>query len=135
MHTMTLHTPRLGSGLAWTLSACALALGLAAPVRAADLKVGADLFAEHCAECHSLKEGKHKKGPSSFGVFGRKAASLEGVAYSDALKASNIVWTAQALDAYLTQPKKAVPGGKMKYDGLPDATARANLIAYLATVK
>ena len=102
---------------------------------AGDAKVGADLFAEHCAECHSLKEGKNKKGPSLFAGFGRKAAAVSDFAYSDALKASGIVWTAEALDPYLALPKKAVPGGKMKYDGLPDAKARADLIAYLATVK
>lgn len=102
---------------------------------AADLKVGADAFAEHCSECHSLKEGKHKKGPSSFATLGRKAGTQEGFAYSDALKSSGIVWTAQTLDTYLTQPKKAVPGGKMKYDGLPDPAVRADLIAYLASLK
>jgi cytochrome c len=100
-----------------------------------DAKLGADLFAEHCSECHSLKEGKNKKGPSLFAGFGRKAATVPDFAYSDALKASGIVWTPEALDPYLALPKKAVPGGKMKYDGLPDAKARADLIAYLATVR
>jgi len=101
---------------------------------AGDAKIGADLFAEHCSECHSLKEGKNKKGPSLFAGVGRKAATVADFAYSEPLKASGIVWTAEALDPYLTLPKKVVPGGKMKYDGLPDAKARADLIAFLATV-
>lgn len=102
---------------------------------AGDVKLGADVFAEQCAECHSLKDGKNKKGPSLFGSAGRKSAFVSDFAYSDAMKASGINWTPEQLDAYIALPKKAVPGGKMKYDGLPDAKARADLIAYLATVK
>lgn len=97
---------------------------------------GQDVFAEHCAECHSVKDGKHKKGPSLFATLGRPAASLPGFAnYSAALKASGKTWTAQTLDAYIINPKAAVPGGSMKYDGLDDPRARADLIAYLATLK
>jgi cytochrome c len=109
--------------------------GAALTGHAADLKVGADLFAENCAECHSLKEGKQKKGPSLFAVYGRKAGQQADFSYSDAMKASSLSWTPEALDAYLTLPKKAVPGGKMKFDGLPDAKERANVIAFLASVK
>lgn len=97
---------------------------------------GQDVFAENCAECHSVKDGKHKKGPSLFATLNRPAASLAGFAnYSAALKASGKIWSEQALDAYLANPKAAVPAGTMKYDGLPDAKARADLIAYLATLK
>ena len=39
------------------------------------------------------------------------------------------------LDAYLAAPKKFVPGGKMKYDGLAGTAERANLLAYLATLR
>jgi cytochrome c len=127
------HRPRLS--LSRQLCAALALLAGASHSFAADLKAGADVFAVHCAECHSLKEGKNKKGPSLFGAFGRKAGTLSDVAYSDAMKASALTWTAQALDTYLSAPKKAVPGGKMKYDGLPDAQARTDLIAYLATVK
>ncbi len=96
---------------------------------------GADVFATECAECHSLKQGKNKKGPSLFAVAGRKAGSIEDFKYSSAMTSSGIVWTADQIDSYVTQPKKAVPGGIMKYDGLPDAKARADLIEYLASVK
>lgn len=101
---------------------------------AADAKHGADVFAENCAECHSVKEGKNKKGPSLFGVVGRKAGTVADVAYSDAMKQSGISWTPDKLDAYVTDPRKAVPGGKMKFDGLPNAAERADLIAYLYTL-
>ncbi len=101
---------------------------------AADAKHGADVFAENCAECHSVKEGKNKKGPSLFAVLGRKAGSVGDVAYSDAMKQSGISWAPDKLDAYITDPRKAVPGGKMKFDGLSNATERADLIAYLSTL-
>jgi cytochrome c len=118
-----------------TCAALALLGGLRAPVAqaAGDAAKGASAFATYCAECHSVKEGKDKKGPSLFATFGRPAAQREGFAYSDALRESKLVWTADNLSAYLTDPKKLVPGGKMKYDGLANAAERDNLIAYLAT--
>ncbi|MCD2342864.1 c-type cytochrome [Ideonella azotifigens] len=121
----------------WAAPAAMLALAAMLPAAraAGDMAVGGKLYAENCAECHSVKEGRNKKGPSLFGSFQRKAAALPDFAYSDALKASGIAWTQEQLDAYLTLPKKAVPGGKMKFDGLPDAKERADLIAYLSTIK
>ena len=105
------------------------------PARAADVAKGGDVFAEECAECHSVREGKNKKGPSMFGVVGRKAAAVPDAVYSDALKGSGLTWTPDKLDAYLAAPKKFVPGGKMKYDGLADAAARADIIAYLMSAR
>jgi cytochrome c len=107
----------------------------APPVLAAgDANHGAEVFAQECAECHSPREGKNKKGPSAFGVVGRKAGTAADFVYSDAMLQSGITWTPDRLDAYITNPKKVVPGGKMKYDGLADAKDRADLIAYLATL-
>lgn len=97
-----------------------------------DAKKGADVFAEECGDCHSTVAGKNKKGPSLNGVFNRKAGSLADFSgYSDAMKQSGIVWTPEKIDAYIAQPRKVVAGGKMKYDGLADAAARADVIAYL----
>ncbi|MFO1340799.1 MAG: c-type cytochrome [Burkholderiaceae bacterium] len=117
----------------------ALGLGLLAAAGAAhaagDAKRGADTFAEECGDCHSPKPGKAKKGPPLFGVVGRAAATGPDFVYSDAMKASGITWSPDRIDTYITLPKKAVPGGKMKYDGLADAAARADVIAYLQTLK
>jgi cytochrome c len=98
-----------------------------------DPKRGAAVFATQCSECHSVKEGKDRKGPSLFAVLNRKSASNGGFAYSDAMKQSGIVWTPERLQAYITNPKKAVPGGKMKYDGLDSAAEMADLMAYLGS--
>jgi cytochrome c len=102
---------------------------------AGDPKKGADVFAGECGDCHSPKEGKAKKGPPLFGVNGRKAGSVADFAYSDAMKQSGITWSPDRIDAYITHPKKVVPGGKMKYDGLDDAAARADVIAYVLSLK
>ncbi|MBX9899160.1 MAG: c-type cytochrome [Burkholderiaceae bacterium] len=103
---------------------------------AGDAKKGADTFAEECGDCHSIVSGKNKKGPTLHGIFGRKAATVgEFAGYSDTMKQSGIVWDAEKIDAYITKPKKVIPGGKMKYEGLADAGARADIIAYLTSVK
>lgn len=102
---------------------------------AGDPSAGEDVFASECSDCHSVVKGKNKKGPSLFGVLGRKSATISDFKYSDAMRKYNVVWTPENIDAYITLPKKAVPGGKMKYDGLKDAKSRADLLAFLATKK
>jgi cytochrome c len=111
--------------------------GAALPVLAAgDAKVGHKVFSAECSECHSVKEGLNKKGPSLFAVLGRKAADLPGVNYSESLRKTGWTWNEDTLRNYLSKPaKQANPGSKMKYDGLLDAQALQDLIAYLATVK
>jgi len=104
---------------------------LASKDAVADLKEGARVFKDACAECHTLKEGRNKKGPSVYAVVGRKAATIGDYEYSDAIRSSNIVWDDATLDAYLLNPNKVVPGGKMKYEGLKDPEKRRNVIRYL----
>lgn len=112
-----------------------LPLVLSGTARAAgDAAKGQDVYSEECSDCHSLKAGKNKKGPSFVGVVGRTAGTVPGAKYSEAMKSSQIVWTPERIDAYITAPKKVVPGGSMKYDGLPDAKARADVIAFLQTL-
>ena len=101
-----------------------------------DARKGADVFAEECGDCHSAIPGKNKKGPALAGVNGRKAGSVADYSgYSDAMKQAGWLWSAEKIDAYITQPRKVVAGGKMKYDGLGDAGARADVIAYLLSLK
>jgi cytochrome c len=113
--------------------AAALVLAIAVPARAGDASTGAAVFRAECAECHSMKEGRHKKGPSLHAIVGRPAASISGVEYSEALRVSGWRWDAATLRRYLSQPtSKANPGSKMKYEGLADAKALDDLLAYLA---
>lgn len=96
---------------------------------------GATIFAR-CAICHNNTKGAGAKiGPDLFGVVGRKAGSSPGFSYSAAMKNSNITWTNDKLDAYIKSPQLIVPGNKMPFSGLPSSNQRADLIAYLDTLK
>ena len=109
-----------------------LALALAS-AHAQDAAAGGMAF-QQCAECHAPGTADGA-GPGLKGVFGRRAAGKQGFAYSPALVASKIVWDDKTLDAFLADPQKAVPGTSMAYGGDDDARERADLVAYLKTLK
>lgn len=88
-----------------------------------------------CVACHSIKEGENKIGPSLHGVVGRPSHSIEGFNYSDAMKAYNVTWDPATLDHYLADPRGVVSGTKMIFVGLKKDDERANVIAYLETLK
>ncbi|MDR1967823.1 MAG: c-type cytochrome [Burkholderiaceae bacterium] len=95
---------------------------------------GSSLFASDCSECHSVREGKDKKGPSLYGIYGAKAGQRPGFKYSETMLNSQIVWDAEKLSSYLANPRAVVPNGKMKPEAaVSDARERADLIAFLAT--
>ena len=82
-----------------------------------------------------MESGVNKLGPSLAGVVDRKAGSVSGYHYSDALTDSDIVWTDQNLDEWLADPHQFIPGDKMPFPGLKDAAERQDLIAYLKESK
>ncbi len=100
-----------------------------------DPDAGKQLFRSICSLCHDSAEGRNRVGPSLFGVVGRKTGSVPGYVYSDANRNSGITWTVEVLDRYLIAPQVVVPGTKMGYPGMKDDQKRADLIAYLATLK
>lgn len=110
-----------------TLVLAALAAGTAAAP--ADVAAGERVYAR-CQACHAL--AYDRTGPRHCGLIGRRAGSVPGFAYSDAMKKSRIVWSAATLDRFLANPTAAVPGTTMGYAGVTDAKERADLIAYLA---
>lgn len=99
-----------------------------------DPVAGAKVFTA-CKVCHATVAGKNMIGPTLFGVVGRTSGSVKGFNYSAANKAGHVKWTPDNLFAYLLNPRKFLPGTTMAYAGLPDPQKRANLIAYLATLK
>jgi cytochrome c len=112
----------------------ASALVLASQVaQAQDAAAGKAVFAQ-CTACHTV-DGTESLGPTLKGVVGRKAGSAEGFRYSRAMKATTYSWDAKILDTYLTDPAKTIPGNVMPFSGVADAKQRADLIAYLATLK
>ena len=109
----------------------------AAPVAAAatgDVVRGEKRFKVICMTCHTLDPAQKKIGPHLKGVMGRKAGTVEGFSYSPALKTAGWIWDAQRMDPYLEAPSKVIKGSKM-LNVLPNPKDRADIIAYLATVK
>ncbi|GAB3043541.1 c-type cytochrome [Stenotrophomonas tumulicola] len=86
---------------------------------------------EICAGCHTVHAGGiNRYGPNLHGLFGRRAGSLPGYAYSDAMRKADFVWTEQALDTFLRSPSARVPGTRM-YNAFPDPERRRLAIEYL----
>ncbi len=88
-----------------------------------------------CKTCHSFEAGKNMIGPSLHAIQGRNAGTVAGYTYSAANKNSGIVWSDEKLFQYLEAPQRVVPGTKMTYTGVKDPQQRADLIAYLNTLK
>lgn len=123
------------------LSLMVFAAGLLAAGAAradADVAHGQAIFQKTCGVCHSAEIGVNRIGPSLFGVVGRKVAALPDYVYSDKLKAMRADWNAwdeTTLDSYLTNPRQVLHGVKMFFKGLPEPQDRADVIAYLKTLK
>lgn len=100
---------------------------------AADPAAGEKVFGK-CKACHKL-DGSNGTGPHLDGVVGRAVASVAGFSYSDGMVAHGGNWDVEPLQAFLENPKAATPGTKMAFAGLKKPEDRANLIAYLETVK
>lgn len=107
---------------------------LAAPALAQDVAAGKQAFAQ-CAACHSTN-GTAGVGPTLKGIVGSKAGhTSDGFRFSRAMRDSGVTWDAKTLDIYLKDPQAAIPGNVMPFAGVPDEKTRANIIAYLATLK
>jgi cytochrome c len=86
---------------------------------------------QDCAACHKLEAGANNVGPSLHGIFARKAGEIADFRYSPAIRRSGIVWTPETLDKFIADPQALVPGNRMPYAGMANASDRADLIAYL----
>ena len=111
------------------LALLAVLAGAASPALA-DAPPPPPAFAQ-CAACHTMQPGRNAFGPSLAGLSGRRAASLPGYAYSEALKKSGLTWNAATLNRWLKGPPKLVPGTRMPFGGIPDAAKRKQVVDYL----
>lgn len=104
---------------------------------AGDAVKGKRLF-NRCRACHNLTAtARTRIGPNLDSLFGRKAGAAEGFKYSKALQEADFDWSEKALDSWLAQPRKFLPGNKMAFAGLRKEQDRKDLMAYLrvATVE
>jgi hypothetical protein len=122
-----------------------LALALAAlnataqTTPAGDAARGQAYFQLSCAICHSAELGPGntiilKQGPSLMGLLGRPAGSLPHFGYTKALRDSGLTWDESTLNRFLANPMAMLPGTAMPMP-VPNDTNRADVIAYLSTLK
>lgn len=87
---------------------------------------------EGCAACHSLQPDKNMTGPSLANLWHRKAGSLASFPrYSSVLKSSGVVWNDKALDQWIKDPQRLIPGNDMTFPGIKNDQQRADLLAFL----
>ena len=98
-----------------------------------DMDPGERQFARKCSVCHTLTpEDGNRAGPTLYRVFGRKAGTLPGYAYSDALRNSDIVWNEETIAQLFDHgPDQVTPGSKMPLQRLQSVEDRDALIAFL----
>lgn len=106
-------------------------LAASLPASAQDAAAGERVFGQ-CRACHQVGEtARNVIGPQLNGLFGRKAGSVEGYAYSPANKASDITWDEANFRTYIKDPRGQMPGTKMVYAGLKEDARITDLVAYL----
>ncbi len=91
---------------------------------------GKRLYAQ-CQACHALVEGQNRVGPTLYNIVGRQAGTVEGFRYSDANADIDIIWTEDALFAFLEDPREYMPGTRMIFQGVAKPQDRADIIAHL----
>lgn len=123
---------RHANSFRWVAAAVLLVGGVQISA-AQDVAASPAVFAQ-CSVCHSI-DGSNGVGPTLKGIVGRKAGSLPGFRFSRGMRAASLTWDASSLDRYLTDPQGLIPGNVMPFAGVLDAPARAELIAYLQSLK
>jgi cytochrome c len=108
--------------------------GAALAQYAGDAAAGQRVFVQ-CQACHAVEPGANRLGPTLHGVVGRASGGVPGFNYSPANRNAGIVWTPEKLFQYLENPRRVVPGTTMAFAGIGDPQRRADLIAYLGTLR
>jgi cytochrome c len=102
----------------------------------ADPKKGEQL-AKVCSTCHTFdKGGPNKVGPNLWDVTEENIATVPNYQFSAALQADKgEKWDPEKLNQWLHNPHSFAKGTKMTFAGFPKAQDRADVIAFLDTLK
>jgi cytochrome c len=92
-----------------------------------------------CSSCHEVgANARDRTGPNLNGILGRAIGSVDGFRYSnvfqDAAEAGD-VWTADAIAAFLIDPRGTMPGTKMAFRGVRNEEDIAAIIAYIESME
>ena len=102
----------------------------------ADPKHG-EQVAKVCLQCHTFAKGEPNKiGPNLFGIMAENIAAAPGYQFSQALAAhKSEKWDPDKLNVWLYKPQDFAKGTKMTFPGLPKVQDRADVVAYLESLK
>ena len=119
-------------------AAMAGALLFSQPLLAAsgDAKSGASKFGK-CLICHGVAKGQVRIGPNLFGIYNKPVGTVAGYSFSPAFKdwGKGKKWDTATLDKWIANPHHEVPSTKMSFMGVTNAQDRADIIAYMMTLK
>lgn len=108
----------------------------AGPSSAGNVADGKIVAAKHCIVCHTFeKGGKMVFGPNLFDMYGKPAGVIKGYDYSDALARSGLTWNDKNLIGFLANPEQFLKGTKARFPGLKTAKQKADILAYMKTLK
>jgi cytochrome c len=107
---------------------------VAVPAFAQDASKGEAVF-KRCRACHAIgPAAKNKAGPTLTGIVGKKAASVPGFNYSDAMTEAagrGLTWTEPELTKFLEAPDVALPNNVMAFPGIKNPADLKDLVAFL----
>jgi len=116
------------------LAVAAMLLAGAASATAQDASKGEAVF-KRCRACHAIgPAAQNKAGPVLTGIVAKKAASVPGFNYSDAMKEAGgrgLVWTEPQLAKFLESPDTFMPNNVMASPGIKNPADLNDLIAFL----
>lgn len=96
---------------------------------------GAELF-KQCMVCHAVGDGAESPvGPHLNHIFGRRAGTIEGYNYSDAMRAKGesdgLIWDEKSLYIFIAGPDRYVKGTTMGFPGLRREKEIKDLLSWL----
>lgn len=103
---------------------------------AGDADAGKNIFRKKCMGCHTAaKNEPDRTGPNLWGVVGRKKGASPEYRYSTPMKALGGVWNETDILGFIAGPRTFLPDTKMTFAGIKNEQERADILAFLNTLK